>query len=559
MNLVLFEDAMMHLMRINRTIRQKRGSAMLVGVGGSGKQSLTRLAAFISGHYLFQITITKTYRRGLTREIQFMEDVTFIFTDQDVINENFLEIMNSMLATGEVVGLLQKDEKETAINEVCGLADRRHLAQATERWRSDNAFQGLWMSLPAVEVSTSAPNARTCIERWLSPMTENGFRSGMLTLTTTALGGGVLSVSFVMNICGVGLGCLMLMTGALLAYLGMDALMDMSNRTGCSSYAALFSYCAGTKAGPILDAMLFIYGNGACVGYMVFIGDFVPNIIALIFPENWAQDTKGPTRTCSILIAAVLLVPMMLPNDLSKLKFLQPVSIMSLLYMSIVVTVKCPGMFRANSEANGPLRLATFSLHFFEAFALCVFAFNCHLNVIPIADRLVRPTRERMKKVSARVNIFQCAFYVLIGVTGYLSFLNATLSDILENYNPTDYFVAAGRCFLTLTMMVAIPANLNPTVKSGVQLKEYFVKSDPTLLESPTNVEEARDQQPCFRIAVSIACLACQAVVAVNVPNVGTVLSLLGATVATAMMLVIPAYCMGIVLENSLKRRSKQA
>ena len=26
-----------------------------------------------------------------------------------------------------------------------------------------------------------------------------------------------------------------------------------------------------------------------------------------------------------------------------------------------------------------------------------------------------------------------------------------------------------------------------------------------------------------------------------------------------AMMLVIPAYCMGIVLENSLKRRSKQA
>lgn len=127
MNLVLFEDALMHLMRINRTIQQKRGSAMLVGVGGSGKQSLTRLAAFISGHCMFQITITKTYS-----DVQFMEDlkelyitagqkdedVTFIFTDQDVINENFLEIMNSILATGEVVGLLQKDEKEAACNEV---------------------------------------------------------------------------------------------------------------------------------------------------------------------------------------------------------------------------------------------------------------------------------------------------------------------------------------------------------------------------------------------------------------------------------------------------------
>ncbi|CAE7290755.1 avt5 [Symbiodinium natans] len=356
-------------------------------------------------------------------------------------------------------------------------------------------------------------------------MTENGFRSGMLTLTTTALGGGVLSVAFVMNVCGVGLGCVMLMTGALLAYVGMDALMDMSTRTGCSSYAALFSHCAGPKAGPILDAMLFIYGNGACVGYMVFIGDFVPNIIALIFPEDWAQDTMGPTRTCSILVAAVLLVPMMLPSDLSKLKFLQPVSIMSLLYMSFVVAFRCPRMFQVNQVTDGPVRVASFTVHFFEAFALCVFAFNCHLNVVPIADRLVRPTRERMKKVSARVNIFQCAFYILIGVTGYLSFLNKTRSDILQNYDPTDYMVAAGRCFLTLTMMVAIPANLNPTVKSGVQLKEYFVKAEPSLLESPANSEgEVRDQ-PCFRIGVSVACLACQAAVAVNVPNVGTVLS----------------------------------
>lgn len=121
MNLVIFDDALRHLLRITRIINSPRGNCLLVGVGGSGKQSLTKLASFICRQVFFQISLTKTYGennlkddiKNLYREAGPLgKNVTFIMTDAEIKTEDFLESVNSMLATGEIAGLIPKEERD---------------------------------------------------------------------------------------------------------------------------------------------------------------------------------------------------------------------------------------------------------------------------------------------------------------------------------------------------------------------------------------------------------------------------------------------------------------
>jgi len=127
MDLVIFHQAAEHAARVARVLDCPGGHAMLVGVGGSGKQSLARLAAHASHCEVFQVKITAGYDvsefkadlLGLYhRCVAKSARVAFLLTDTHIVDDYFLVFINEFLSTGHIAELVPPEDKDALCSAV---------------------------------------------------------------------------------------------------------------------------------------------------------------------------------------------------------------------------------------------------------------------------------------------------------------------------------------------------------------------------------------------------------------------------------------------------------
>lgn len=119
---------MQHITRISRILEMPGNNALLVGVGGSGKQSLAKLSSFISTFDIDQLVVTASYTlndmKAALQEIYKKiakpnaNPRVFMLTDSQIKQETFLIPINDMLNSGWIFDLFPKEDFDGMVSNV---------------------------------------------------------------------------------------------------------------------------------------------------------------------------------------------------------------------------------------------------------------------------------------------------------------------------------------------------------------------------------------------------------------------------------------------------------
>ncbi|TMW60250.1 hypothetical protein Poli38472_000292 [Pythium oligandrum] len=153
LSLVFFKEAMFHIAAIARILIQPRGHALLLGLAGSGKRSLARLAVFMMGYRCYEVELTKNFGLNEFRDVikTMMIDLVdsqpglkgnssysfrptvLLLNEAQLISDLFLEDVNTLLNGGEIPKLFTLEEHEKALSNVRSLLSTQAAAAASKQ------------------------------------------------------------------------------------------------------------------------------------------------------------------------------------------------------------------------------------------------------------------------------------------------------------------------------------------------------------------------------------------------------------------------------------------
>ncbi|KAI9758766.1 MAG: hypothetical protein M4579_002869 [Chaenotheca gracillima] len=378
--------------------------------------------------------------------------------------------------------------------------------------------------------------------------------SSIVNLLNTIIGAGVLAMPLALSHMGILLGVFVIIWAGITSAFGLYLQTRCARflDRGSASFFAL-SQITYPNAAVIFDAAIAIKCFGVGVSYLIIIGDLMPGVV-----KAFSEDGGGLLFLVDrhFWITALLVIPLSFLRRLDSLKYTSVVALISIGYLVILVVYH---FAKGDTlQYRGTLHIIRWggAIPTLSSFPVIVFAYTCHQNMFSILNE-IKNNSPRSTTSVVGASIGSAGFiYLLVAITGYLSFGDNVGGNVVRMYGPSAASTIA-KVAIVILFVFSYPLQVHPCRASvdavlkwrPIKRKSSGDNSDSSpsrgvpLLPPPKMNQHGRsgDNMSDTRFAaISTAIIVLSYIVAMTVSSLEAVLAYVGSTGSTSISFILP-------------------
>ncbi|KAK6952357.1 hypothetical protein Daesc_006893 [Daldinia eschscholtzii] len=284
--------------------------------------------------------------------------------------------------------------------------------------------------------------------------------SSVINLLNTIIGAGTLAMPSAMSHFGMLIGVLVILWSGFTSAFGLylQARCARYLDRGTSSFFAL-SQMTYPNAAVIFDAAIAIKCFGVSVSYIIIIGDLMPGVVEG-FDGRAASLPYLMDRNFWITVFMLVIIPLSFLRRLDSLKYTSIIALVSIGYLIVLV------VYHFASDVLAPRDKVRFiswggPVEALASLPVVVYAYTCHQNMFSILNEISNNSPGSIMGVISASIGSAAGVYILVAITGYLTFGNDVIGNIVSMY-PASVASTIAKAAIVVLVTFSIPLQIHP-------------------------------------------------------------------------------------------------
>jgi len=364
---------------------------------------------------------------------------------------------------------------------------------------------------------------------------ESPIKQVIFNMLNSIIGAGVVGLPFVYNTAGLFGGLTLMLLFAFISAYSLKLLIISAKLCRQRNYEDLCEYLFGMKGYLGVSITMLVFDFGATLSYLIILGDAASQIIAI-----WGYDSLSDRQLVITVVSVFVILPTVLPRDISKIEKVSTLSVLSVVLIMAVVIYEWIAYrflmlqwnegYRTHLPENMNWGVQPQGIPM--AIGIIAFAFVCHDSSFLLYNTLRNPTVARWSVLAYSGCFTAVLICACFAVPGYLTFGDQVNANILNNYDLMNPLIIAARCVYCITMALTYPC-------SFFVVRHVFY----ALFHHGPEYQSITTAPLWKHLLFTLPIFALNVLMGIYIQNLGIVMSVSGSLSAVTLAFILPPLC----------------